>query len=76
MTGQMDDLEVQIRDSGLREAQFQDFAPAFILLFALLVILAFGIVFFSSPARQLEEPGQLDRDVERQPLLSDQTNTT
>ena len=76
IAGQMDYLKVEIRNSSLRQSQFQDFAPAFILLFALLVVVAFAIVFFSSPARQVEEPRQPDRDVERQPLLLDQPNTT
>ena len=55
--------------------EFQSFAPAFILLFALLVVLAFAIVFFSSPARRLEEPAEANPDLERQPLISDRTNS-
>jgi len=74
--GQMDRLQTQTRNSVEQQVQFQSFAPAFILLFGLLVVLAFAIVFFSSPARNLEgEPLQHDPCPERQPLLPDQNSS-
>jgi hypothetical protein len=71
----MDHAQSQTRNSWLGHSDFQSFAPAHILLFGLLVVLAFGIVFFS-PAARLEEPQRPDADLEREPLLPDQTNPT
>lgn len=62
----MDHHDLLRINSVLGRIHFDNIGPALIILFALLVILAFGISFFSSPSSRTREAPP---DLERQPLL-------
>ena len=69
----MDDIQIYLRNFVLGHTPvFDSFAPGLIILFAILVVFAFAIVFFSPPSSHPQEEREPEPDLERQPLLQDQ----
>lgn len=75
IVGQMDDLYIEPREPRYSLRGYNSFAPAFILLFGLFIVIAFAIVFFTPTAVRPQNSQEPVSDLETQPLLPEQDSS-